>query len=682
MLRPLEFYKMKLLAFVPIKLTLLLIIGILIGHFFFHTNIALGATLFLFISLGVLYRYERNTKSIWFGVLASLTTMALGTFIIIKAQPQQDKYHYSTLTLTEQTVWYLKIREVLKPTAFSEHYIAEIKSVDSSFATGKLILSKSLDDSLTTLSVDDEIYTVNELTAIKVPLNPHQFSYKGYLEKLGIYHQVRLTPNHYDKTENPSRTIFGIAASARNHIIKKLKSANFGEEELAVIQALLLGQRTDISKETYDNYKDAGAVHILALSGLHIGILLLVLQFLLRPLEYLPHGKKISLLLTVLLLWGFAFLAGLSASLVRACTMFSFVAYALYLNRPSNTFNILALSMFFILLFINPNLLFQIGFQMSYAAVLAIVWIYPLLQRFWYPKSKPVRYVWQLLSVSVAAQLGVLPISLFYFHQFPGLFFISNLLIIPALGFILGTGILVILLALINQLPSTLAWFFNELISYMNKIVAWVAQQEDFIFMHISFDAIQLLLAYALITTLILLLKQLHFKRMAFFLASLLMFQCYTIYQTVAASQKNKVMVLHQTKNTIILERSGWDTTILTSDITAAKNPVNNIKIGERIHNISYKPVANSYFINKKRFLILDSLGVYPSEKKEQIVLLTHSPKINLERFIARTNPSKIIADGSNYTSFIARWKATCIKRKIPFHYTGEKGFYSFGAID
>ncbi len=608
--------------------------------------------------------------------------MALGTFIIIKAQPQQDKYHYSTLALTEQIVWHLKIREVLKPTAFSERYIAEIKSVDSSFATGKLILSKSLDDSLTTLSVDDEIYTVNKLTAIKSPLNPHQFNYKGYLAKLGIYHQVRLTPNHYDKTENPSRTIFGIAASARNHIIKKLKTANFGEEELAVIQALLLGQRTDISKETYDNYKDAGAVHILALSGLHIGILLLVLQFLLRPLEYLPHGKKISLFLTVLLLWGFAFLAGLSASLVRACTMFSFVAYALYLNRPSNTFNILALSMFFILLFINPNLLFQIGFQMSYAAVLAIVWIYPLLQRFWYPKSKPVRYIWQLLSVSVAAQLGVLPISLFYFHQFPGLFFISNLLIIPALGFILGTGILVILLALINQLPSTLAWFFNELISYMNKIVAWVAQQEDFIFMHISFDAIQLLLAYALITTLILLLKQLHFKRMAFFLASLLMFQCYTIYQIVAASQKNKIMVLHQTKNTIILERSGWDTTVLTSDTTAAKNPVNDIKIGERIRNISYKTVANSYFINKKRFLILDSLGVYPSEKKGQMVLLTHSPKINLERFIVRTNPSKIIADGSNYTSYIARWKATCIKRKIPFHYTGEKGFYSFGAID
>jgi len=602
--------------------------------------------------------------------------MALGAFIIIKAQPLQHRYHYSTLDLGQQPVWHLKIREVLKPTAFSERYIAEIKSVDSSFATGKLILGTPLPDSLSNLSVDDEIYTVDELTVITPPLNPHQFSYKNYLAKLGIYHQMRLQPSHYFQKENPSRTTFGIAASARNHIIEKLRATSFGQEELGVIQALLLGQRTDISKETYDNYKNAGAVHILALSGLHIGILLLVLQFLLRPLEYLPHGKKISLLLTVLLLWGFAFLAGLSASIVRACTMFSFVAYALYLNRPSNTFNILALSMFFILLFINPNLLFQVGFQMSYAAVLAIVWIYPLLQKIWYPKSKPVRYVWQLLSVSVAAQLGVLPISLFYFHQFPGLFFISNLLIIPTLGFILGTGILVIFLSLINQLPDTLAWFFNELIFYMNTIVAWVAQQEDFIFKHISFDGTQLLLTYALIATLALLLTQLNFKRMVFFLTSLLCLQGYTMYQAYVSSQKTDVFLLHQTKNTVILAKSGADATVFTSDNSAAQKPVTDMKIGERIRTIAFDTLANSYLIHGKSFLVLDSLGIYPPEKLEQTVLLTHSPKINLDRLITQTNPRQIIADGSNYTSYIARWKATCIKRKIPFHHTGEKGAF------
>lgn len=674
---------MKLLAFVPIKLTLLFIIGILLGHYFpLNSYVALALTLMCFTSLGFVFQYEKNTKSVWFGLLAGFSTMALGAFIIIKAQPQQDKHHYSNLTINQESVWCLKITEVLKPNSFSERYIAEVKTVDGSFASGKLILSKAAIDSLTTLGVDDELYTVNRLKSITPPLNPHQFSYKAYLEKLGIYHQMGLQPNSYYKTKNPSTTLFGIAANARDHIIDKLKIDNFGHEELAVIQALLLGQRTEISKETYDNYKNAGAVHILALSGLHIGILLLVLQFLLRPLDYLPHGKKLSLLLTVLLLWGFAFLAGLSASIVRACTMFSFIAYALYLNRPSNTFNILALSMFFILLFINPNLLFQVGFQMSYAAVLAIVWIYPLLQKFWYPKSKPIRYVWQLLSVSVAAQLGVLPISLFYFHQFPGLFFISNLLIVPALGFILGTGILVIILSLINQLPQGLAWFYNEVISYMNAIVAWVAQQEDFIFQHISFNSIQLLLSYMLIAGLLFLLTKLNFKRLVFFLISLFFLQGYTLFKIYESTQKSEILVLHQTKNTILVDRNGSEARVYTFDSTTVHNTIIDMKIGERIDTVYHDTISNSYLVQGKPFLILDSLGIYPPEKQEQLVLLTHSPKLNLDRFITTTNPIQIIADGSNYLSYIKRWKATCKKRKIPFHYTGEKGFYVFDIQD
>jgi len=362
--------------------------------------------------------------------------------------------------------------------------------------------------------------------------------------------------------------------------------------------------------------------------------------------------------------------------------MFSFVAYALYLNRPSNTFNILALSMFFILLFINPNLLFQVGFQMSYAAVFAIVWIYPLLQKLWHPKSKPLRYVWQLFSVSVAAQVGVLPISLFYFHQFPGLFFISNLLIIPALGIILGTGILVIFLSLINQLPAHLAWIFNEMISYMNTIVAWVARQEDFIFKDISFDGLQLLFSYFLIVALIFLLEQLNYKRLTFFLASLLSLQSYTLYKAYTSSKKSEVLILHQTKNTIIVERNGSEATVYTSHYNAAENPVTDIKVGEGIATVRHDTIANSFLAQGKSFLVLDSLGIYPTEKEVQTVLLTQSPKINLDRFITITKPTQIIADGSNYTSYIKRWKATCLKRKIPFHYTGEKGFYVFNSED
>jgi competence protein ComEC len=670
---------MRLLAFVPIKLTLLLIVGILIGNYFpFDSHYALFLTITFFVILSIIYQNEQRTDSPRFGILSYLTTITLGTFIILNAQPKAHSYHYSKLKQTENTVWHLKIREVLKPTSFSERYIAEVQYIDSSYATGKLILSRNTNDSLPLLQVDNELLSSLQPTSINPPLNSYQFNYKKYLARLGVYDELKLNSNTYLKKEKTSKTILGIAAKTRNHIIAKLKKNGFEKNELGVIQALLLVQRNDISKETYDDYKNAGAVHILALSGLHIGILLLVIQFLLRPLNKLPNGKKMSLLLTVLLLWCFALLAGLSASIVRACTMFSFVAYALYLNRPSNSFNILALSMFFILLFINPNLLFQVGFQMSYAAVLAIVWIYPLFQKFWYPKIKPVRYIWQLLSVSIAAQLGVLPISLFYFHQFPGLFFISNLLIVPALGCILGMGILVIILSLVNQLPEPVAWFYNQVIYYMNGVVAWVAKQEAFIFKHISFDAIQLVLAFCVIITIILTLTKISSKRIIIFLLSLLSFQYYTIFQEVTAGQQKETLLLHQTKNTLLLERNGKHATLFISDTTIAPNSLTDLKIEKRIQTIQLDTLANSYFVHEKSILILDSLGVYPKVKTESIYLLTNSPKINLDRLISITHPKEIIADGSNYHSYIKQWKATCLKRKIPFHYTGEKGFYTF----
>src|SRR5690606_24095560 len=248
-----------------------------------------------------------------------------------------------------------------------------------------------------------------------------------------------------------------------------------------IINALLLGQRQDIPEEVYNNYTSAGAIHILAVSGLHVGIILLLINFILNPLENLKNGQFIKLILILLLLWSFAIIAGLSASVVRAVTMFSFVAYAMHIKRATNIYNILAISMFFLLLF-KPSFLFDVGFQLSYIAVFAIVWIQPVLYKWWTPKLRPVNNLWQLFTVTIAAQIGVIPLSLYYFHQFPGLFFVSNLVIIPFLGIILGLGLLVIILALLNILPDLIADFYGSMISTMNNFIGWIARQEDFLF--------------------------------------------------------------------------------------------------------------------------------------------------------------------------------------------------------
>tara|TARA_B100000949_G_scaffold14304_1_gene11050 strand:- start:4045 stop:5274 length:1230 start_codon:yes stop_codon:yes gene_type:complete len=380
-----------------------------------------------------------------------------------------------------------------------------------------------------------------------------------------------------------------------------------------VIQALLLGKRDDISETNYNNYKNAGVVHILAVSGLHVGIILFLLEFILSPLERLPKGKTIKLIVVVLLLWGYAFVAGLSPSIFRAVTMFSFVAYALYLSRPTNLFNIIALSMLFILL-VKPLFLFQVGFQMSYAVVFAIVWIYPKLQTFWFPENIIIRKTWQLLSVSVAAQLCVLPISLFYFHQFPALFFVSNLLVIPFLGLILGFGILVILLALIDYLPQFLVNGFNGAIQLMNSIIGWVAQQEGFIIKNIPFDSVQLILAYFIILASVIFLSQPRWKSVLVFFGGLIVFQSWIIWTQVQTHHKETIILAHRSRNTVVLHQLGDSLSIITSDSSNIGNSATNNALAERIQKVDTMVVQNSYGIGTKKLFFMDGTGILPLE--------------------------------------------------------------------
>ncbi len=673
---------MRFIDFISVKLTFFLIVGILLG---FHLDIKpvlsfLFLTVFI-ILLALFLNKGFKKRNVRFGGIAMLTTISLGIFIATIAKGENFNHHYSHKTVEKENLWNLKVEEVLKATTYSDRYVVKINSVNGTPATGKILLSIPNDSIEKKLNVDDEILLKSRATEIGKPLNPHQFDYRAYLKKKGITYQLRVKSNEVVKLPNESKTLIGKAAHFRNHIIHNLKKADFGKDELAVIQALLLGQRNDISEDTYNNYKNAGAVHILAVSGLHVGIILILLQFFLRPIERLPKGKTLKLVLIVVLLWGFAFIAGLSPSIVRAVTMFSFVAYAMHLNRTTNTFNIIVLSMFFTLL-VKPMFLFKVGFQMSYAAVFAIVWMYPKLQRFWFPENWLIRKIWQLLSVSIAAQLGVLPISLFYFHQFPALFFVSNLAIVPFLGIILGIGLFVIALSLINILPQFLVSSYCFLIRKMNSIVACVAQQEGFVFRDIPFDQIQLILGYLLIFGLVFSLSKPKFKNIAFLLAVIVLLSGWSVYNQLKLNNKQKLILAHQTKNTIFLYQNKNELGVLASNLEATERITNDFKVAERITAISLDSLQNSYALNGKYLFVMDSLGIYPNHMKVGHLLLTQSPKVNLARVIDSIKPKRILVDGSNYKSYIQRWKATCIKKKVPFHYTGEKGAFYFEIND
>lgn len=668
---------MRFSEFVSVKLTLCLVLGIIVGYDIQpKIEFIAVALIVLIVLLGFSNKLQKRASFSFFGPIAFLTTTLIGMLIISFSHPKNQPNHYLEVSGLEKTLK-LKITQVLKPNTYSHRYFATIESIDGKGGSGTLMLYVTRDSLTKELVADDEVLSRTVINPVPPSLNPYQFDFKDYLKKQGVHGQIQISGHEFLKLKDPSTSLRGIAANFRLDLITKLQKQPFGKEQLGVVQALLLGQRNDISKETYDNYKNAGAVHILAVSGLHVGILLVLLQFLLLPLERFQRGKILKLAIIVALLWSYAFVAGLSPSIVRAVTMFSFLAYALYLNRPTNTFNILALSMFFILL-IKPLFLFQVGFQMSYAAVFAIVWIYPKLQQFWFPNSWLVRKGWQLLSVSIAAQLGVLSLSLFYFHQFPALFFISNLVVVPFLGIILGFGILVLALVHFDLLPLFLVSAYDGLIGSMNAVIAWIAQQEAFLFRDIPFDAVQMVLTYIIIIGLVHVLSSPNFKNLAVLLIAVIICSGYVFFEVWTSHDQEKVWLLHQTKNSVVLHQQGKRLNVLTRNPDKTKRLVRDYTIAQRIKSIRLDTLQNNYQAGGERLLILDGTGVYTRIKMPRYVLLTQSPKIHLERFIDSVRPKMILADGSNYKGTIRKWRQTCKKRKLPFHYTGEKGAYPF----
>jgi competence protein ComEC len=239
-------------------------------------------------------------------------------------------------------------------------------------------------------------------------------------------------------------------------------------------------------------------------------------------------------------------------------------------------------------------------------------------------------------------------------------------------------GILVVILAVIGILPNFIAAGYNSLIKIMNGVVAWVAEQEAFIFKDIPFDGVHLLLAYMMIIALITALSKINFKRFVLLLTAIIGFQVWSLILSYTATRQEKVIILHQTANTVLFRQKNIELSIHTSDTTRTVGMATDYKIAERIKKIVYRPINNSYIINRQNVLLVDSLAILPEHISPEILWLTQSPKINLDRYLNNFNPRLIIADGSNYTSYVNRWRQTCAKRKLPFHHTGEKGAYYF----
>jgi len=666
----------KLLGYLPFHFLLFLIAGICCQFYtdYWNYGIVISACILIFLSLTAYW--QRKTL---FFVFITWITFFLTGMILVYENDATNHTNYFEKHLKNTSKVILAIDKVLKPGNYHHKYVADVVQLDSKKTTGHVLLNIEKDSTSLLFHTGDLVFLKNKFQDIKSSLNPHQFNYKHYLKKQGINQQVYITHQEILLLDESKVSLLRFIDAFRVKIQKSLRRYHFTDDELAVMNALLLGQRQEISKQLSDNYSKAGAIHILAVSGLHVGVILLILSFILKPLERVNNGKLIKLVLVILSLWFFAILAGLSASVIRAVTMFSAIALGQFFNKRNAVEHSLIFSMFIILLW-KPLFLFDVGFQLSYTAVFGIIWIQPVLYQLWKPNFFIVDKGWQLITVSVAAQLGVLPISLFYFHQFPALFFISNLIIIPFLGVILGLGLVVLVLSYESILPLFLEGFYGDVISILNKVVAFVARQESFLFSEISFSALKMIFSYLLIISGFQLFLKLNTKRCFLFFGSILAFQCVLILEKYTIAQKSEFIVFHKSKNSIIGIRKGSSFELYHSmdslQISSQKLLI-NYKVGENISSQNYHKLSNLMYYDKQVVLIIDKDGLYDiKELNNPIVLLRQSPKINLQRLVKKLKPAIIIADGSNYKSYIENWKTSCKNLKTPFWTTYNQGAY------
>ncbi|MGB5170766.1 MAG: ComEC/Rec2 family competence protein [Eudoraea sp.] len=666
---------MNLFDSIPIKLTFFLAIGIICSY---HNNIPLSLSISAYLLgiflLGIELLHYKIGRNSFFGLLFTLTAFFMGIHTANLALPKSQPLHYSHNFNKKAAEIGIRVIEILKKNKYNRRFIAEVFQFANKPANGKILLSLPLASQSENLEVDDLIFAIGNLEIIEGPKNPHQFNYKNYMKLQGVYHQIVLKHNYYLKKRKTS-SIKGTINRLRDRLNKSLENYPFKKRELGIIKALLLGDRTQINPETFGVYKNAGAVHLLAVSGLHIGVVLLLLNMVLSPLKRIPKGKLMITIISILLLWFYALLCGLSPSVIRAVSMFSFVAYALYINRAVVSFNIVGLSMLFLLLLYDPFLLFQIGFQFSYAAVLSIFWVFPKINSLWKPSFVIFKKTWQLLALSIAAQLGVFPLSLFYFHEFPLLFFISNLLLVPFLGLILGMGFLILILAVLELLPNTLFHIYEGLIRAMNEIILSIGNLESFVIKNIYFDEVGLVLTYAII---ILLSINPGKKRFKYVMVSGCLFICLQLWNSYSLRDhfgKEKLFILHIAGKSTLLHKDKKNLIIYCRDSVLNSNLVNRIKTAERSEVVRYRPLNNVYKVGGRRLLLIDNAKVPLTLKfKTDYLLLTNSPRINLNRYLDSIKPKWVIADGSNYNNLISLWRKSCLKKKIPFYSTAEKG--------
>ncbi|WP_412469034.1 ComEC/Rec2 family competence protein [Pedobacter sp. KLB.chiD] len=456
--------------------------------------------------------------------------------------------------------------------------------------SGQMLLNVKL-DSLKPIRIKygDEMLILVKYNEIEPPYNPAEFNFKAWLANQNIYHQAFIDQDHIIGTKNNvGNRMVKMALSIRESQVSRYRNLIKSDEAFAVASTLILGYRADLSKETLSAYSRTGTIHALSVSGAHVAIIYVVLDFMFFFLNKKRALRMIKLMLICTLIWGYALLTGLSPSVVRSAIMISILITAKVLSKKTNSYNVLAFSAFCQLIY-NPFSIWDVGFQLSYLAVFGLIYLQPKIYKLLYTERVWLDKLWRFTSMSLAAQIVTFPLSIYYFHQFPLYFLFANLFItIPLiLMMYLGIGVLIPPLGF-------LAPVFEWIINFTNAVLNWIANLPYASFSSIWINLPEFILLSLSLGMFIYAFTKLN-KQLLFF--SLFLFVCYQLLivsDDLKVFNQRKIIFFSLKKNYAIAFINGKEA-VLVSDLNSE----------DKNYNFSVEPALTELQVDKIHFMSL-----------------------------------------------------------------------------
>jgi competence protein ComEC len=514
------------------------------------------SVLFAFFKLKM---FVRSFSLRWvFGVAAFFLMFCLGFIATRFSAGNFSNKHYQKIN-SQKSFYVIRLTEPYHIKERSLKIQAEVVAVKNNGvwhgSTGKILVYIEPDSMSKMLNYGDLIFSSQPLQPIQPPQNPGAFNYKRFLSFHGIYDQIYLPSGTWKYMgKGTAYALFKVAFQLREQFIKQLQQYIQTPNEVAVCSALLIGYKDFLDSELLDAYASAGALHVLCVSGLHVGLIYVMLQSLLIFMDKKKWSLVVKQFLIIAFVWFYAMLTGLAPSILRSATMITLIVIAKYRKSDSYMLNT-TLGSAFILLNINPYMITEVGFQLSYLAVFGIVYLHQRLAQLYIAPNWLLHQIWQLTSVSFCAQLMTFPLGILYFNQFPTLFLVSNLLVIPIATFLMYVSIVAIALSVIPfvsilapyvwKISFGLAWFMNKTVLAGEKLPFAMIKG---IFISIP----QVWMIYAMIAfALWFLLYKNKTALLLFFTASVL-FTCWVIWDEYIIVHQKKLIVYALNKNTAI----------------------------------------------------------------------------------------------------------------------------------